>query len=618
MIMNSIAYILLVTFAGASITFIVHHIARKLRDIVAIAVTAFGLFYVIRSLSENTKIIIRIADFNLIWGGTAYSNLFAVLVAVLGFLVVLYAHDFMANKDRLGYFYMNFLLVLGGMYGIVFSQDLVSLFFFWEVMTWSSFLLVIYCCKEAQPIGLKYFVFSAIGAYSLLIAIVMLYSQIGNLELSSIIENFSSISSSNQIIISVLFLVGFGVKSAVMPLHVWAPDSYSISPSPFTALFSGALSKMGIYGIGLVLFKLASHSGYFSYVQIILAWIGGITALLGTFYAIFQTDAKKLLAYSSISQLGYIIIGLAVGTPLSIAAALFLVILHGAFKAMLFMAVGAVYLRTGTTDMDSVTGLIRKMPYSFVTVLFGIITVSGVPPLGGFAAKWMLYESLIQSKHYFLVIVVFAASTAAFLYLYRLIFSLFLGQEEKEWANVKEAPLLMLIPMLFLSAFVLIVGIFPGLILDPISQAMQYLGNYSFKYETSVLFNDWGNQVNMQTVINVIGAVFLIAGLFVTFKGLKKTRYVTTKDIHTSGEIPKENENLTYAVDFYKPFERAIAPILKASIDKVYTVIANNLEQAFDFLRYVYTGNGQTYAMYVVLFLSLLILFAELIFGIKL
>ncbi len=618
MIMNSIAYILLVTFAGASITFIVHHIARKLRDIVAIAVTAFGLFYVIRSLSENTKIIIRIADFNLIWGGTAYSNLFAVLVAVLGFLVVLYAHDFMANKDRLGYFYMNFLLVLGGMYGIVFSQDLVSLFFFWEVMTWSSFLLVIYCCKEAQPIGLKYFVFSAIGAYSLLIAIVMLYSQIGNLELSSIIENFSSISSSNQIIISVLFLVGFGVKSAVMPLHVWAPDSYSISPSPFTALFSGALSKMGIYGIGLVLFKLASHSGYLPYVQIILAWIGGITALLGTFYAIFQTDAKKLLAYSSISQLGYIIIGLAVGTPLSIAAALFLVILHGAFKAMLFMAVGAVYLRTGTTDMDSVTGLIRKMPYSFVTVLFGIITVSGVPPLGGFAAKWMLYESLIQSKHYFLVIVVFAASTAAFLYLYRLIFSLFLGQEEKEWANVKEAPLLMLIPMLFLSAFVLIVGIFPGLILDPISQAMQYLGNYSFKYETSVLFNDWGNQVNMQTVINVIGAVFLIAGLFVTFKGLKKTRYVTTKDIHTSGEIPKENENLTYAVDFYKPFERAIAPILKASIDKVYTVIANNLEQAFDFLRYVYTGNGQTYAMYVVLFLSLLILFAELIFGIKL
>jgi len=616
--MNPIAYILLITFAGAGITFIVHHLIKPLRDIIAIIVSALGLFYVIQSLSENTKFIIRIADFNLIWGATPYSNLFAVLIAVLGFLTILYAHDFMAEKDRLGYFYMNTLFVIGGMYGIVYSQDLISLFFFWEVMTWSSFLLVIYCCKEAQPIGLKYFVFSAIGAYSLLIAIVMIYSHTGNLELSNILENFAKIPSANQIIITVLFIIGFGVKSAIMPLHVWAPDSYSISPSPFTALFSGALSKMGVFGIGMVLFKLASHSGYFPYVQIILAWIGGLTALLATFYAVFQTDAKKLLAYSSISQLGYIIIGLAIGTPLSIAAALFLVILHGAFKAMLFMAVGAVYLRTGTTDMNSVTGLIRKMPYSFVTVLFGIITVSGVPPLGGFAAKWMLYESLIQSRHYFLVIVVFAASTAAFLYLYRLIFSLFLGQEEKEWADVKEAPLLMLIPMLILSAFVLIVGIFPGLVLDPISQAMQYLGNYSFKYETSVLFNEWGNQVNMQTVINVIGAVFLIAGLFVTFKGLKKTRYVTTKDIHTSGEIPEENENLTYAVDFYKPFERAIAPVLKASIDKVYTVIANNLEQAFDFLRYVYTGNGQTYAMYVVLFLSLLILFAELIFGIKL
>ncbi len=616
--MNSIEYILFITFIGAGLTFIVHHALPKLRDTLAILVSALDLYFVIQAISEKSKVVLSIADFHLIWKTTPYNNLFAVLIAVLGFLTILYAHDFMSSKDRLGYFYMNFLFALGGMYGIVYSQDFISLFFFWEIMTWASFLLVIYCCKDAQPIGLKYFVFSAIGAYSLLIAIVMLYSLSGNLELTNLISNFSNFSVSNQLIVVTLLLLGFGVKSAIMPLHVWAPGAYFISPSPFTALFSGALSKMGIFGIGLVLFKFAAQSGYFSYVQIILAWIGGITALLATFYAIFQTDAKKLLAYSSIGQLGYIIIGLAIGTPLSIASALFLTILHAAFKAMLFMATGAVYFRTGTTDMNSVSGLIRKMPFSFITALFGIITVSGVPPLGGFAAKWMLYESLIQSRHYFLVIVVFAASTAAFLYLYRFIFSLFLGQEEKEWEDVKEAPLLMVIPMLILSAFVLVVGVFPGLILDPISQSMNYLGNFNFNYETSVLFNEWGNQVDMQTVVNTIGAVFLIVGLIITFKGFKKTRYVSTKDIHTSGEIPQENENLTYAVDFYKPFERAIAPILKSSIDKIYTGIANNLEQAFDYLRYVYTGNGQTYAMYVVFFLSLLILFAELIFGINL
>ncbi|MCK5457481.1 MAG: hypothetical protein KAI45_10185, partial [Melioribacteraceae bacterium] len=416
----------------------------------------------------------------------------------------------------------------------------------------------------------------------------------------------------------ILLLVGFGVKSAVMPLHVWAPDSYSISPSPFTAVFSGALSKMGVFGIGIVLFKLASQGGYYIYVKEILAWIGGLTALLATFYAVFQTDARKLLAYSSIGQLGYIVVGLAIGTPLSIMSALFLAILHAAFKGALFFATGAVFHRTGTTDMNEVSGLVRKMPYTFLTALMGIIAVSGVPPLGGFAGKWMLYQSLIQSDHYFLVIVVFASSTAAFLYLYRFIFSLFLGQEEKEFADVKEVSWLMRIPMLSLAIFTLIVGVMPGLLLDPISGAMGYLGVTSSQFETTVIWNAWGNKIDMFTIMNSIGVLFVIAASFITIKGYKNGRYVTTKDIHTSGEIPTENENLTYAVDFYKPFERALGGVLKPSIDKFYKKAAATLEELFDHLRYIYTGNGQTYAMYVVLFLVILIVFSEMIFGVKL
>ncbi len=613
--MISIPYILLIAFAGALLSFVIHHIAPKLRTPVALLTTVL-LLYFVWALPANSLINIKIGDFILTWGTTAYGQLFGMLVAVLGFFTVLYSTDFMASKERLGYFYMNFLFVIGGMLGIVYSQDFISLFFFWEIMTWSSFMLVIYCCKDAQSIGLKYFVFSAIGAYSILIGIVLLYSSMGTLQFKNIFGHINEISTGIKISVIILMIIGFGVKSALMPLHVWAPDAYAVSPSPFTALFSGALSKMGIFGIGLVLFKLAAHTGFYSYVQYTLAWIGGITALLATFYAIAQTDAKKLLAYSSIGQLGYIIVGLAIGTPLSIAAALFLAILHAIFKSMLFMATGAVYMRTGTTNMTEVSGLIRKMPISFVTALFGIITVAGVPPLGGFAAKWMLYESLIQSGHYFLVIVIFAASTAAFLYLFRYIFSLFLGQEEKEWENVKEVPWTMQIPMILMTIFVLVIGVFPGLLLDPISSAMQYLNVKPFDYQMSVLFNNWGGKVDMQIVVRSIAAVFILLGIFITIKGYRNTRYVTTKDIHTSGEIPTENENLTYAVDFYKPFERSIAPLLKASIDKVYTLTGDIFEQAFDYLRYVYTGNGQTYAMYVVLFLAILLLFSELIFGI--
>jgi NADH-quinone oxidoreductase subunit M len=616
--MISITGILGITFVAAILSFLLHHLVPKLRNIVAIvAVAATG--YIAWQLPIDSYMVhFTIGSFNIVWGNSAYSQLFAILIAVLGLFALIYSHDFMAGKERLGYYYMNFLISIGGMYGIVYSQDLVSLFFFWEIMTWSSFLLVIYCCKDAQKVGLKYFVFSAIGAYSILTALVLIYANLDSVTFIKVFAEFGSMSFGVQLSAVVLLLVGFGVKAAIMPLHVWAPGAYSKSPLAFTAVFSGALSKMGVFGIGIVLFKFAAESGYFSYVQTTLAWIGALTALLATFYAVFQTDARKLLAYSSVSQLGYIIVGLAVGTPMSITAGLFLAILHGAFKAVLFFATGAVYYRTGSTDMNEVTGLIRKMPFTFFSALLGIIAVSGVPPLGGFVAKWMLYESLIANNNYFLIIIVFAASTAAFLYLYRFIFSFWLGQEEKEFVDVKEVPWSMRAPMVILALFTLVIGVFPGLLLEPISKAVSYLGVSGITYETSVLFNSFGNKLDMNSVIIIISIVFIGATIFLSIKNRKKTRYVTTKDIHTSGEVPAENENLTYKLDFYKPFERALGSVLKPSIDKIYNRIASNLEQAFDQLRYIYTGNGQTYAMYVVVFLVILILFSELIFGVKL
>jgi NADH-quinone oxidoreductase subunit M len=616
--MISIPALLLITFAAGLLAFIAHHIFPVLRDVIVIIAVAIA-GYIVWQLNGNIPdITFTVGDFTLSWGASEYSRLFGLLIAVLSFFAIVYSSAFMEKRDRKGYYYMNFLFSIGAMFGIVYSQDLISLFFFWEIMTWSSFMMTIYCCEEAQSVGLKYFVFSAIGAYSIITAVVIIYANIDSFLLKDVFANFGSLSEASQIAVVVLMIIGFGVKSAMMPLHVWAPDAYKMSPAPFTAIFSGALSKMGIFGIGLVLFKMAATQGFYIYVQEILAWIGALTALFATLYAIFQTDAKKLLAYSSIGQLGYIITGLAIGTPLSISAALFLTVMHGIFKSMLFFTVGAIQYRTGTTDMNEISGLIRKMPYTFITALFGIITVSGVPPLAGFAGKWMLYESLIQSNHYFLVVVVFFASTAAFLYLYRFIFSLFLGQEEEETKDIKEAPLRMTVPMIILSLSTLLFGVYPGLLLDPISSAMSYLGNFNNTYETSILFNDWGNLVNMNTIMSAIGIIFVIVAVIITIIGYKKTRYVTTKDIHTSGEIPTENENLTYAVDFYKPFERALGSVLKPSVDKFFTYFGNLLEESFEHLRYIYTGNGQTYAMYVMVFLLILFLFSELIFNVAL
>jgi hypothetical protein len=177
---------------------------------------------------------------------------------------------------------------------------------------------------------------------------------------------------------------------------------------------------------------------------------------------------------------------------------------------------------------------------------------------------------------------------------------------------------MMVVPMLILSVSTFVLGVFPGLILNPINAGMQSLGYASSEghyWEMSVIFNDWGNQVAMQPIVYTIIGIFLFFLAFLTIKGFKETRYVTTKDISSSGEVPKEHENLTFSIDFMQPFFRAVEPLMRRQIDKYYNGFANGMEALFDFTRRVYTGNGQTYAMYVVIFVVLLLLLQNSFFG---
>jgi NADH:ubiquinone oxidoreductase subunit 5 (subunit L)/multisubunit Na+/H+ antiporter MnhA subunit len=214
-----------------------------------------------------------------------------------------------------------------------------------------------------------------------------------------------------------------------------------------------------------------------------------------------------------------------------------------------------------------------------------------------------------------LVIVVFFSSTAAFLYSYRFLFGLFLGQEEEETASVKEAPVTMLIPMVLLAVFSIVAGSYPGIIFNPAAKAMEAVGFENVTWQMTSLTNIWGNTTNLFLISMLIFAVFIIAFLFLTLKGLKKTRYVDTKEISTSGELPKEWENMTFQQDFFKPFERAAAPLYSLNMNKIWKNLGKNLEAFFGFFRKMYTGNGQTYAFYVIVFLVVLLLFKNYIFS---
>ncbi len=615
--MNSLILLLTLVFGGGILSFILNKFLPVLRD-AFIVLVMFAAAYLFFTMDAANLLDLEIGGVHLQWGFTSVGHLFGIIVVVLGSLALLYSTAYMKGKDRLGYFYMNFLFSIGSMLGILMSRDLISLFFFWEIMTWSSYFIVIYSGKDVDRRGLKYIIFSAIGAYAMLMAIVIIYGFIGSFLLEDVFSSIYAISFGYQLTISILLMIGFGVKTAIMPLHVWAPEAYAESPMSFTAVFSGALSKMGVFGFVLVLFNLVSAQNWV--VNEVIAWLAAITSVLATFYAVIQNDAKKLLAYSSIAQLGYIIVGLASGTYLGVMAGLFLAVLHAVFKGTLFMAVGAVERQAGTTDMTRVSGLIRKMPWTFLATLISIIALAGLPPLGGFVGKWMLYEALITSDHYYLVILVFLSSTAAFLYSYRILFGLFLGQEEPEFAHVKEAPLVMLIPMLILAGISVLAGTFPGFIFKPIQEAMLAFGFENRIpdvdwWQLTVLFNGWGDKVVLQNILISIMGVFLVALAYITIKGYKSQRYVTTKDISSSGEIIQPEDNMTFQMDFYKPFERAIWPLLKRRIDDYYTQFGQGLEDLFDFVRRFYNGNGQFYAIYVMAFLAFLLIAGTKYFG---
>ncbi|MBE0652025.1 MAG: hypothetical protein IH595_14455 [Bacteroidales bacterium] len=612
--MNPVLNIFILFLGGAILTYFAGRINKVLQSLLFLASVLVPAFLFYTQLSIGQSATFSVDGITLNWSLNYFGWLFSLIVLGLGAMAAIYAVSYMKGKQRLGTFYFNFILSIMSMTGILLSQDLISFFIFWEIMTWSSYLMTIYNGNKVQSIGIKYFVFSAIGAYAMLMAIVMVHSITGSFLIKDLINAYPTMQLGMQIWIPVLLLTGFAVKAAMMPLHVWAPGAYSNSPMAYTSVFSGALSKMGVYGMTIVFVTLINKIPQGIWFREVIAWMGGITAVIGTLWAIKQDDAKKLLAYSSVAQLGYIITGIAIGTELALLAGLFLAVMHALFKGTLFMVVGAVEKQTGTTNFTEVSGLIRKMPWTFFAALLSIIALAGIPPLGGFVGKWMLYESLITSNHYLLVIVIFFSSTAAFLYCYKFLFGFFLGQEEKEWSHVKEAPAAMVVPMVILSLLMFVLGTFPGILLSPINNGLQALGytdSYKNLWETSVILNGWGNHVVLQPILYYIIAIFLFFVVFLTLKGYKNTRYVTTKDISSSGEIPKEDENLTFSENFYQPFFRAVEPVMRRQIDKFYKNLGEGLEALFEFMRRIYTGNGQTYAIYVIAFVVIMLLFGN-------
>ena len=419
----------------------------------------------------------------------------------------------------------------------------------------------------------------------------------------------AGIPSSISTAIFVLLGLGFLVKMGAMGLHIWLPDSYGEADDESTTFFSSALSKAGVLGLVMLLIMIGAPAmaGGGSILPL-LGWIGGLTALLGALSAIFQEDIKKLLAYSSISQLGYIVMGLALATHLGWVAGIYQAVNHFVFKALLFLGITGVLLRTKSRYMYEMGGLIKRMPLTFISVLMAIIAVSGVPPLSGFGAKWLIYSALIESEQFILAGVAFFASTIAFLYLFRLIYSIFLGQLKDNLQEVKEAPVWIVGPQLLLMAGLMLMSMFPNLILDPIIAGIEpYLGT-TVNWENYTVLSTLGYW-NGNAVMYVTMGVFALplAWLMIV---TRRPQRVKQFNVVFAAERPERPETTHYAHNFFAPYQKALGFLAAPLAVRTWDYIKGGVESVAGAIRRIYSGNGQTYALHILLMTVVLYLIA--------
>lgn len=508
--------------------------------------------------------------------------------------------------------FVLFGLLLLGMQLLLLAGDFISLFIGWEIMTWSSYLLLLRSARTDLETAQSYILFNLLSAFLLLAAILVFYRFTGHFE----IRTAAGLTDWQEILLALLFGLAFLTKVGTLPLHLWVPRSYDQAPDAFSAFLSALVSKMGVYGLVLLptLFPDAlagllgrlldgPAAGY------LLAWIGVVTSIVATFKAISQEDMKRLLAYSSIAQLGYITTAIGVGSSLALGGALYQALVHTLVKLLLFISIAGIVLRTGQRRFNDLGRLMERMPISFFGVLIGIIGLAGMPPLPGFAAKYLIFVSLLDARWLLLLAAMVLASTAAFVYCYKLIYAPFLGHANSASAKTAtEAPWQYLVPQLVLMGLLVGLGLFPGLgvrlLIDPVLIALQMdpLGSPSW----GELVTPYGGYDGVVLMV-VFGTAFvLVTGLFFLLRG-RMRRAGSPYDLSYAGEVPTAETPLHYGAGMGRELRRIplVGWILRHSTQGFYAALVRQTRTAAELLSGFYSGNPQAWVLLAVLVFAL-------------
>lgn len=558
----------------------------------------------------------------------ALSLFVGLIISVACFLSGIYSIKYMSKDNGLDKYYTLFLLLTGSMLGFVFTGDLFNMYVMLEIMTFAAIALTAFRTEKYKALeaGFKYLVIGGLGSSLILLGTALLYAQTHTLniaQISAILNSTSEKFTPITILALALMLVGYAVKSFMVPCHTWPPDAHMSAPSSISMLLSGVMSKTGVYGLIRILFMIYMVNGNKALAYLVIGW-GAITMLVGVSMALLQSDFKRLLAFHSVSQLGYVITGIGVGlvatdsvANLGLMAGLYHMLNHATFKCLLFLCAGAVLYSTGTTDLNKLSGLSKKMPFTTVMFLIGAAAISGIPPFNGFVSKWLIYQSTYETKLPIVTIVALIVSVMTLASFVKVAHSAFFGPEREENKNVKEVPLSMKIPMTVLAVLCLGFGVFSDKVMDKIIAPVVMAIKLVPQYVGQVLsgggyYSSLENFHSASSVFEKVGAYNPISFLllfFVVVIGILFALLVTT---NKRGKVLEEGsmvENVSIDTRYEAFTGGEKEEFCKVGPHDLFWGMKYEFKGYFDRLSNAHSGRVNDYVLWIVVTLAIVLVY---------
>lgn len=413
------------------------------------------------------------------------SSLLLLAISVVSTAAMLFSTRYMEQYTAKPKYLSLFLLMVAGMNGVVLSGDVFNLYVFLEIASIASYALVGFGCEhEELEASFKYMVLGSIASTFILFGVAMVYANTGSLNMAYISQAIQAMGMNVGLAFALsLFVAGFGLKAALVPFHAWLPDAHPSAPAPISAMLSGVLIKaLGVYALARLVFNVFGVSLAVGWV---LVGLGLASMVAGGFLALGQVDFKRLLAYSSISQIGYVVLGIGLGAvllareasvawaSLAILGGLFHLLNHSVYKSLLFLTSGSVEMATGTRQMTEMGGLAERMPVTRAACAVASASIAGVPPFPGFWSKLILVMAAVQGQMYWVAAVIVAVSVCTLIMYLKVHRFVFLGELPERLASVRESWNSMTAAMLGLTCVCALMGLLvlvPSLrvgILDP-------------------------------------------------------------------------------------------------------------------------------------------------------